>query len=315
MKTTVTILVPVKDEEASLPILFAKFEQVLEGLVADYEFHVLVLDDGSKDGSAAVVKAASAQSYSIGLCSFTRNFGKESAIAAGLDRCDSDLCLLMDADLQHPPELISDMLKAWQQGHKLVECVKSNRGEESAAYRMCSQLFYRFFSNMSAIELTHASDFKLLDKEIVHAIRSLPEKSRFFRGLVTWMGYTAYEIPFDVPKRQQGETSWGALGLLKYSMISLTSFSSAPLQLVTVIGVLMLLLSLIIGSTTLYQWALGNAVTGFTTVIILLLMIGSMLMISLGLIGLYISKIYEEVKSRPGYVVKEDFGPRPDKHD
>lgn len=315
MKKTITILVPVKDEEAALPVLFSKLDEVLAALVSTFQFHVLILDDGSKDNSAELVKKSSPTNYSIGLCSFTRNFGKESAIAAGLERCETDACLLMDADLQHPPELIPNMLEAWQQGGKLVECVKSNRGEESALYKFCSGFFYASFSKMSAIELDAHSDFKLLDKEIVNAINQLPEKSRFFRGLVSWMGYPATRISFDVPNRVHGKTSWGVFGLMKYSLSSLSSFSSAPLQIVTIIGVLMLGLSLIIGSLTLYQWVLGNAVTGFTTVIILLLMIGSMLMISLGLIGLYVSKIYEEVKSRPGYVVKEELNGKLDKND
>lgn len=305
MKKAVTIVVPVKNEEKALPALFEKFEQVLEPISDLYQLHVLVVDDGSEDATAQFVKEYSAAAFSIELISFTRNFGKEAAIAAGIDRCESDACLLMDADLQHPPELIPQMLQAWQDGNKLVECVKGSRGQESFLYKLCSKVFYQSMAKMGSIDLEQVSDFKLMDKEIVTAIRNLPERNRFFRGLVGWMGYPTFHLPFEVPNRQHGESSWGIWGLVKYSLSSLTSFSSAPLQLVTVIGVVMLIMSLLIGSITLYQWAMGNAVTGFTTVIILLLMIGSMLMISLGLIGLYVSKIYEEVKLRPSYVIKE----------
>lgn len=313
MNKLVSILVPVNNEEVALPILFAELDRVLQPLLEKFQFHVLVLDDGSEDSTAAIVEAHSSAIYSTGLCSFTRNFGKESAISAGLDRCESDAYIIMDADLQHPPELIAEMLMQWEAGYKLVECVKKDRGEESFLYKLCSKLFYQSMKNLSSLELENDSDFKLLDKEIVLMIRSFPEKNRFFRGLISWMGYPAYQIPFEVPARTHGDSSWKTWGLIKYSLSSLSSFSSAPLQLVTVIGVIMLGLSLLIGSMTLYQWALGHAVTGFTTVIILLLMIGSMLMISLGLIGLYISKIYEEIKSRPGYVVKTELNSSADR--
>lgn len=307
MNKTVSVLVPVNNEEVVLPALFAELERILEPLSGKYQFHVLILDDGSVDKTADIVRNHASNAYSTGLCSFTRNFGKESAISAGLDRCESDAYIIIDADLQHPPELIPEMLMQWESGFKLVECVKKSRGRESMFYKFCSQLFYQSMKSLSSLELDNDSDYKLLDKEIVLMIRRFPEKNRFFRGLISWMGYPTYQIPFEVPDREQGKSSWKTWGLIKYSLSSLSSFSSAPLQLVTVIGVLMLILSLLIGSLTLYQWALGNAVTGFTTVIILLLMIGSMLMISLGLIGLYISKIYDEVKSRPGYIVKEEL--------
>ncbi|MFT4886654.1 MAG: dolichol-phosphate mannosyltransferase [Pseudohongiellaceae bacterium] len=307
MNKIVSILVPVNNEEMALPALFAELDRILKPLSKKYQFHVLILDDGSVDKTAGIVRGHTSRFYSTGLCSFTRNFGKESAISAGLDRCESDAYIIIDADLQHPPELIPEMLIQWESGYKLVECVKKSRGKESFLYKICSQLFYRSMKSLSSLELDNDSDYKLLDKEIVLVIRGFPEKNRFFRGLVSWMGYPTYQIPFEVPNREQGKSSWKMWGLIKYSLSSLSSFSSAPLQLVTVIGVLMLILSLLIGSLTLYQWALGNAVTGFTTVIILLLMIGSMLMISLGLIGLYIAKIYEEVKSRPSYVVKEEL--------
>lgn len=305
MKKTLTILVPVKNEEKALPALLASLNTVLEPLSDLYAAHVLIVDDGSEDQTVQVVKNYSSEVYSIGLLSFTRNFGKEAAIAAGIDRCESDACLLMDADSQHPPELIPDMLQAWQDGNQLVECVKRSRGQESFLYKLCSKVFYTSMAKLGSMDLEQASDFKLMDKEIVLAIRNLPERNRFFRGLVGWMGYPAHRLTFEVPSREHGESSWSTWGLVKFSLSSLTSFTSAPLHIVTVIGVLMLLVSLLIGSITLYQWAIGNAVTGFTTVIILLLMIGSMLMISLGLIGLYVSKIYDEVKSRPSYVIKD----------
>ena len=213
----------------------------------------------------------------------------------------------MDADLQHPPDLIPEMIAKWEEGYRVVEAVKAGRGKENRLYDFSSKLFYILFRVFGSIDLENLSDYKLLDKEVVEAIQALPEQRRFFRGLVSWLGYPAFQIPFNVPDRESRRSSWSNWQLVRYSIDSLSSFSSAPLQIITVIGALMLLTSVVFGSVALYQWFVGNAVTGFTTVILLLLGIGSMLMISVGIIGLYISKIYDEIKSRPVYVVKNEF--------
>jgi polyisoprenyl-phosphate glycosyltransferase len=185
MKTTISILVPVKDEEDALPLLFQELDLKLQPLTTDYDFHVLVLDDGSVDSTADIVKQHSSAVYSTGLCSFTRNFGKEAAIAAGLERCESDVYIVMDGDLQHPPALIPEMISKWEEGYKVVEGVKLDRGSESMLYRFFSTLFYKSLSSMGSLDLENLSDYKLLDREVIDAIRKLPEKARFFRGLVT----------------------------------------------------------------------------------------------------------------------------------
>jgi len=312
MKPRISILIPVKDEQNTLPRLLDALNETLRPLSDQNRFHVLILDDGSTDDTVKIAKETRSDCFSVGLCSLTRNFGKEAAIAAGLERCDSDAYIVMDGDLQHPPELIPEMLQHWQKGYKVVEAVKADRGKESLFYRLFSLLFYRSMKFMATLDLQSLSDYKLIDREVVHTIRRLPEKSRFFRGLIDWMGYPTHHIPFDVPVREHGNSSWSTIQLIKYSISSVASFSSAPLQMVTLIGMLMLLVSVILGSVTLFQWISGSAVTGFTTVIILLLMIGSMLMVSLGVIGLYLSKIYEEIKGRPSYMVKEEFQLSPD---
>ncbi len=308
MKKNVSILIPVKNEEDGIPALFAELEVVLAALAADYQFQVIIIDDGSTDTSASVVKAYHSDTLVISLCSLTRNFGKEAAISAGLDLCDADACIIMDADLQHPPTLIPQLIAKWQEGYKVVETIKSDRGPESLWYKFFSQTFYRAMQMLGSLDLKDTSDYKLLDGEVLKTIRQLPEKNRFFRGLVGWLGFPTFQIPFDVAPRTHGKTSWNSLQLLRYSTASLSSFSSAPLQIVTVIGVIMLAVSAILGTVTIYQWIIGEAVTGFTTVILLLLIIGSMLMVSLGIIGLYISKIYDELKQRPTYLIKELHG-------
>ena len=311
MKKSVCILVPVKDEKDSLPLLFAELDEVLASVAGNYNFHVVVLDDGSTDNSVVAAKSYASKAYSIGVISFTRNFGKEAAIAAGLSKCQSDAYIIMDSDLQHPPSILPEMLTQWENGYKLVEGVKQDRGQESSVYRIFSGIFYRTLNRMGALDLKDGSDFKLLDNEIAEVIRGLPEKSRFFRGLIDWMGFPSYKIPFRVQNRKSGKSSWNTWKLISYSLLSISSFSSIPLQLVTIIGMATLFLSLSLGSVTLFLFSSGEAVTGFTTVILLLLLIGSMLMISMGLIGLYISRIYEEVKARPAYMIKEEFNVPP----
>ncbi|WP_191602235.1 glycosyltransferase family 2 protein [Marinomonas algicola] len=303
----ITILCPAFNEEAGIQSFLSVLDSTLEPLSANYLFHVVILNDGSTDKTAMAVSQYDAKNLSITLCNFTRNFGKEAAIYAGLERYSSDAYIVMDTDLQHPPSLIPQMLEYWEQGFKVVESVKSARGKESLLYKLFSTAFYRGLSLLSSLELENHSDYKLLDNEIAEHINKLPEKQRFFRGLVEWLGFPSVQIPFTVPEREGDSSSWSALGLFKYSIHNIVSFTSAPLHLVTLIGFLMLIISSIIGSVSLYQWVIGVAVTGFTTVILLLLFIGSILMISLGLIGLYLAKIYDEIKARPTYLVQNEI--------
>ncbi len=302
----VDLVIPIKNEELSLSGLFAELERVLGELAAAYQFNVLLIDDGSTDNSVAAIRAYEPQAYSLQLCRFTRSFGKEAAITAGLERCDADCVIVLDGDLQHPPALIPEMLAAWQEGNKVVEGFKSSRGTESLLYRLFAKLYYVCLRSMSSLDIENLSDYKLLDREVVLTFRQMPERNRFFRGMTEWLGFPKRQIAFDVPSRGMGESSWSIAKLLAYSVRSLSAISSAPLQLVTVMGVLMFLLSIVLGGIALYQWASGAAVTGFTTVILLLLLIGSLLMVSLGVIGLYIARIYDEIKQRPHYIVESE---------
>ena len=307
MTKCIGVVIPARNELGNLPKLLSEFEDIARILAAGYQLQIQIIDDGSSDGSVDYLKDYKPVNLSLKVCSFTRNFGKESAISAGLERCESDAVVIMDADLQHPPDLIPEMIARWEEGYRVVEAVKAGRGKENMLYGFSSKLFYILFRVFGSIDLENLSDYKLLDKEVVEAIKALPEQRRFFRGLVSWLGNPAFQIPFNVPDRESRRSSWSNWQLVRYSIDSLSSFSSAPLQIITVIEALMLLTSVVFGSVALYQWAVGNAVTGFTTVILLLLGIGSMLMISVGIIGLYISKIYDEIKSRPVYIVKNEF--------
>ncbi|MFN4263126.1 MAG: glycosyltransferase family 2 protein [Thioalkalivibrionaceae bacterium] len=213
-----------------------------------------------------------------------------------------DAIIVMDSDLQHPPELIAPMLELWRGGAAVVDACKQCRQSESLIRRSVARGFYRLFRNLVGLDLSQASDFKLLDISVAEAYCALPERDRFFRGIVGWMAYPSATIPFDVPQDTARATRWGFISLLRYATRSITSFSSAPLHWVSVLGALVFISSLAVLAKALYDKATGTAVEGFTTVIILLLMLGSALMLSLGLLGLYVARIYEQVKGRPPYV-------------
>ena len=227
---------------------------------------------------------------------------------AGLERAKGDCCVVMDCDLQHPPEKILEMYRLWEQGYEVVEGVKADRGDESRAHSMAAGLFYQLISKAAGMDMSHSSDFKLLDRKVVDALNALPERNIFFRALSYWVGYRRATVTYDVQERAAGSSKWSTRSLVRYALVNITSFSTAPLQIVTFLGLLTLAVSVVLGCVSLYQKFTGIALSGFTTVIILQLFFSSILMISLGIIGFYISKIYQECQGRPRYLISETCG-------
>ena len=299
---TITLIIPVFNEatalEQHLPVIFNTI-----AAVTAVRWQVLLIDDGSTDNTLEQLKILSSHYKNLQFLSLNRNFGKEAAILAGLMHSQSDAVIVMDSDLQHPPALIPQMVLLWQQGIQVVEAYKVSRGEESWWSKLLVHGFYRTFRLLAEIDITNHSDFKLLDKQVVEVYCQLPEKKRFFRGMIHWMGFASAQLPFSVPARQHGTTAWSKFKLLRFSFHALTSFSSLPLQLITLFGIFCFFLSMSIGGIALYHKVAGVAVSGFTTVILLILLIGSLLMFALGLIGVYIAQIYDEIKSRPIYLI------------
>ena len=300
-----SIVIPVYNEEKQILKTIEAVCKVLKTVTDDYR--LIIVDDGSKDGTWAVLKELSAKDPRLKILRFSRNFGKEAAIMAGLSRAESKACIIMDADLQHPPELIPEMVSLWQEGYEVVEAVKEDRGQESSVSRFSASLFYKIMNRLSGFNLENASDFKLMDKKVVAALLQMPERETFFRGMSAWVGYTRKEIYFKVPQRETGKSRWSPLKLVRLAITAFTSFSSLPLQFVTFIGILFMLGSVVLGIQTLVMKLRGLAIGGFTTVILLLLIVGSCLMISLGMIGMYIARIYNEVKARPRYIISEEY--------
>ena len=241
---------------------------------------------------------------------FSRNFGKEAAIFAGLQHARGDCVAVIDCDLQHPPEKLVEMYRLWEQGVQVIEGVKADRGRESALHRLSAKIFYSLISRATKVDMSRASDFKLLDRRAVNVILTMREKRAFFRALSSWVGFTTAEVSYEVRERTAGESKWSTWSLMKYAVSNITAFTALPLHLVTVFGALTLLVSLVMGVIALVQKFMGIALGGFTTVIILLLFLGSLIMLSLGIIGYYLGNIYEEIKDRPRYIVADTCGDR-----
>jgi polyisoprenyl-phosphate glycosyltransferase len=300
----ISIIIPVFNEGKQIPKSLSVIRKILDDNQINHEF--ILIDDGSKDDTWDVIKHASTEMPGIGAIRFSRNFGKESALCAGLEAAMGDACVVLDADLQHPPEIIPEMVRLWrEEGYEIIEGVKFSRGKEHLLNKISALVFYKVLKGLSGYDLNRASDFKLLDAKVVASWRLLTERNTFFRGMAAWVGFKRTSIPFVVADRSGGKTKWSSFRLFKLALTAITSFSSLPLQLVTFLGIAFLIGSIPLGIETLYLKFRGEAVDGFTTVILLLLIIGSTLMISLGIIGTYIAKIFDEVKYRPRYLVSE----------
>ena len=303
-----SIVIPAYNEEK----MILKTTDVVSGIMEREKipFELVFVNDGSKDRTWEMIeKAAEKNSHVTGI-RFSRNFGKESAIFAGLANAEGDCIAVMDCDLQHPPETLVEMYRLWEQGYEVIEGVKRSRGKESILHRASAGMFYKIMSKAVQIDMSRASDFKLMDLKAVEALLSMPERNAFFRALSSWVGYRTTSVEFDVQERTEGESKWSTWSLIKYAVRNIGGFSSAPLQMITVAGVLTLLLAVVLGIQSLVKYFCGHALEGFTTVILLLLIIGSLIMLSLGVIGIYIAKIYEEVKGRPRYFIARKISGR-----
>lgn len=299
--TVLSVVLPAYNEEAMLLKTAKTLKETLSREEIAYE--LVFVDDGSRDRTwSRIEEAAKADPHVRGI-HFSRNFGKEAAIFAGLANASGDCAAVMDCDLQHPPEALVEMYRLWQQGYEVVEGVKRSRGKESALHRASAGMFYKLMSSATQIDMSRASDFKLLDRSAVASLLEMPERNAFFRAMSSWIGFRSGTVEFDVQEREAGESKWSTRSLVKYAITNIVGYSSAPMQFVTGAGVAVFVLAVILSIQTLIKYFSGHAVEGFTTVILLILFIGSIIMISLGIIGYYISRIYEEVKGRPRYII------------
>ena len=276
--------------------------------ILDHEgisYELVLVDDGSSDGTWNQIEQIAEQDPNITGVHFSRNFGKEAAIVAGLAQASGDAVAVMDCDLQHPPDTLVKMFRLWEQGYEVVEGIKTNRGKESLLHRKSAGFFYGIMSRATGFDMQNASDFKLLDRKAVESVLSMPERSMFFRATSSWIGYRSISVLFEVQEREAGESKWSARSLISYAFRNIVAFTTLPLQFVTAGAVGCFICSLILLVYSLVRYFTGHAVEGYTTLLIVLLFIGSAVMMSLGIIGYYIARIYEEVKKRPRYIVSK----------
>lgn len=302
----ISVILPSYNEEKMISVAADTICDIMEGENIDCE--LLFVDDGSRDKTWAEICAAAEKHPQVVGLHFSRNFGKEAAMFAGLEKAKGDCCVVIDCDLQHPPEKIVEMYRLWEQGYEVVEGIKEDRGEESGLHRFAANTFYRLISWATGMDMSDASDFKLLDRKVVDTLNSMPERNVFFRALSYWVGFKKTSVSYCVRERTAGESKWSTKSLIKYALTNISSFSSAPLHIVTVLGAVTLVCAVVFGIIALVQKFSGAALGGFTTVILLLLFIGSVIMISLGIIGYYIARIYDEIKGRPRYIISEIRG-------
>ena len=270
-----SVVLPAYNEEAMLGRAFEVLSTLLESEKIPYE--LVFVDDGSKDRTWEEIEKAASKNSRVHGVHFSRNFGKESAIFAGLACASGDCCAVMDTDLQHPPETLVEMYRLWEQGYEVIEAVKRTRGSETLFHKFSAGMFYRIMSAATKIDMSRASDFKLMDRKAVDTLLAMPERNSFFRAQSSWIGYKKTSIEFDVHEREAGESKWSTRSLIRYAITNIVGYSTAPMQLVTGAGILVFLLAIVLG----------------------------MIMISLGIIGYYISRIYQEVQGRPKYIISK----------
>lgn len=300
----ISVVIPVFQEAEALQTFVASVRHVLDQCAVTHE--IVLIDDGSSDNTWPVIAQEAQRSPSVRGFRLSRNFGKEAALCAGLEKSRGAAVIVMDGDGQHPASLLPEMIRMWRaSGADIVQAVKRSRGRESVSSKAGAYLFYVLLAKFSGFDLRGASDFKLMSRKAVGAWLRMGERNVFFRGMTAWMGFTTVQIPFEVAQRSRGQSTWSYLKRLKLAITGITAFSTLPLQLVTFAGAVFLVFAVILSAQTIYLKLTGQAVSGFTTVILLELIIGSFLMISLGIIGEYLARIYREVKGRPRYLVTE----------
>jgi len=303
----VTLIVPIFNEADVIADFCVELTSVTNKITQKKQvsFEILLVDDVSSDNPAEIIQKMTKDKDLFTGIYFSRNFGKEAAMLAGIEYATGDAAIIIDADFQHPAELISDMVEKWQDGFHVVDAVKRKRAESSFLNTVMASIFNRIMSLSTGRDMAGASDFKLLDRQVIDAIKAMPEKNRFFRGLVAWAGFDVSQIIFDTLPRRAGEKKWPIRSLLNYAINNIVAFTSLPLKIMGLVGFVLALGGGGLLLQTMIRYFSGLAVEGFTTVIAIQLITGGFILISIGVISLYLSKIYNEIKGRPIYITKK----------
>ena len=303
----VSLLIPVFNEAEALPFLLRELNQVL-GQV-NLTFEIIFINDGSTDQTLDLLKNISDKDRRIVVVDLSRNFGKEAALTAGLDICRGRAAIPVDADLQDPPDLIPELIAHWEKGYDVVNAVRRSRREDSRLKRYSAHVFYRALEQLSAINLpADTGDFRLLSRPVIDALKAMPERRRFMKGMFAWVGFKSTDVFYDRKARVAGKTTWNYFKLFNLAIEGITSFSSAPLRLAMYLGLGVACLSMVYAGVVIFKTLVwGDAVAGYPSLMVALLFLGAMQLICIGIIGEYLGRVYEESKGRPIYLVKSIY--------
>ncbi|MCC6471461.1 MAG: glycosyltransferase family 2 protein [Alphaproteobacteria bacterium] len=306
-----SVVVPMRNEAANIDAFFHRLLPALDRLSLAYE--VVCVDDGSTDATWGSLLVWRAREDAVRLVSLSRNFGKEVALTAGLDAARGEAVVLIDADLQHPPELIETFIAKWRAGYEMVYAQRRDRRTDGVLRRHASRLFYWAFGRMADVEMPDgAGDFRLLDRKVVEALKSMPERARFMKGLYAWVGFRHTGVPFDPEPRHDGRSAFGLGNLFRFAVDGLVSFSTAPLTACAYLGAMIALPAVLMGLYFAFRTLiLGVDVPGYASIIVAVMVLGGVQLLSLGVIGAYIGRLYEEAKQRPLYIVRQTEGMDP----
>ncbi|MBO4804376.1 MAG: glycosyltransferase family 2 protein [Muribaculaceae bacterium] len=302
----ISILIPCFNEEKTLPLLYPELVKLMEGQPG-YEWEIMFVNDGSIDGTLQYLKQLRQQDKRVNYVDLSRNFGKEAAMLAGFDYVTGDCMVIIDADLQHPPTLIPEMIHWWEQGYDDVYAKRKSRGKESWLRKRLSLRFYKILQSSSRFNvLQNVGDFRLLDRCCINALKKMRESERYTKGMYSWIGFKKKEVEFEQGDRVAGESSWSYRQLFSFAIDGITSFTTAPLRISTIVGFIVSLLAFLYMIYVFIKALIcGDPVRGYPTLVILILFLGGILLLSLGIIGEYIGRIYNETKNRPDYIVRE----------
>ena len=304
MSKTVAFIIPACNEQENISVLIHKLNQVMEPL--GYAYTLTFIDDGSTDQTLNVLKAQNAIQPNVFYISFSRNFGHQNALKAGLDSVSGECVVMMDADLQHPPELVPVLLQKWNEGFDLVYTIRKEDAKIPLVKRKTSKLFYEIINNLSDIELEEgAADFRLMDRKVVDAFKQIKESDLFLRGLVKWMGFSQTGIEYYPAKRNSGESKYTIKKMVRFALQGITSFSTKPLYMASYLGFIFSLVAILYIPYIVYSYYTGHTVSGWASVIATITFFGGLQLMILGIIGLYLGKLFVQSKNRPNYIIKE----------